>query len=476
MRRAFSPSGSQQVGDAAGHAGREVAADRAEHGDDAAGHVLAAVVADALDDGGRARVAHREALAGAAADEQLARRSRRTASCCRRRCSPSGRSRRRPAGARRCGRPRGPCRRSRWPGPRGRARGRGCRRRRGSGRRCPCSRSVSAPSASASGPRRRTSSPESIAPTARSVLRTRALDRRPARRAPARRRPGRAARGRAAPPGASPGTPAKRAGEPSGPTAGESSASRSMPAPPSLGLAQQVGAADEIVEPPHAELRHQLAHLLGHEQQVVHDVLGRAGEAPAQLGILRRDADRAGVEVADAHHDAARRDQRGGRERRTPRRRAARRSTTSRPVRRPPSTCSRTRPRSAVADQHLLRLGQAELPGHAGVPDRRGRRGAGAAVVAGDHDVVGAGLGDAGGDGADARVRDELDADLGRRVDAAQVVDQLRQVLDRVDVVVRRRRDQARRRASSGAGARSRRRPCGRAAARPRRAWRPARP
>ena len=34
-----------------------------------------------------------------------------------------------------------------------------------------------------------------------------------------------------------------------------------------------------------------------------------------------------------------------------------------------------------VADQHLLRLGQAELPGQAGVLDRRQRRGAGAAVV-----------------------------------------------------------------------------------------------
>ena len=42
---------------------------------------------------------------------------------------------------------------------------------------------------------------------------------------------------------------------PSGPTAGASSAPRSMPAPPSRDLARQVGAADELVEAPHAELR-----------------------------------------------------------------------------------------------------------------------------------------------------------------------------------------------------------------------------
>ena len=56
----------------------------------------------------------------------------------------------------------------------------------------------------------------------------------------------------------------------------------------------------------------QLAHFLGDEEQVVDDVLGLAGEALAQHRVLRRDADRAGVEVALAHHDAAGRDQRRG--------------------------------------------------------------------------------------------------------------------------------------------------------------------
>ncbi len=39
-----------------------------EHHDDAAGHVFAAVIAGAFDDRDRARVAHREALAGDAAE------------------------------------------------------------------------------------------------------------------------------------------------------------------------------------------------------------------------------------------------------------------------------------------------------------------------------------------------------------------------------------------------------------------------
>ena len=60
----------------------------------------------------------------------------------------------------------------------------------------------------------------------------------------------------------------------------------------------------------------------------------------------------------------------------------------------------------AVQQQRLLGLGQADLPGRAGVGQRGQRRGAGAALVAGDGDVVGARLGDAGGDRADARPRD----------------------------------------------------------------------
>ena len=55
-------------------------------------------------------------------------------------------------------------------------------------------------------------------------------------------------------------------------------------------------------------------HLFGDEEEIVDDVLGLAGEALAQLRILRRDADRARVEVALAHHDAAFDDERRRRE------------------------------------------------------------------------------------------------------------------------------------------------------------------
>src|SRR5207248_7298642 len=62
-----------------------------------------------------------------------------------------------------------------------------------------------------------------------------------------------------------------------------------------------------------AEARHDLAYFLGDEEEIIDDVLGLPGEALAQHRILGGDPNRAGVEMALAHHDATGRDQgRGG--------------------------------------------------------------------------------------------------------------------------------------------------------------------
>ncbi len=287
-----------------------------------------------------------------------------------------------------------------------------------------------------------------------------------------RRRSSRRAPGRAGAPGA-----AARRGRTFSGTA--SSGVRSTPrafqwSTASSGL-EQLRAPDQLVDRAHAELRHQPARLLGDHEQVVDDVLGLALEARAQLGILGRDPDRAGVEVADAHHHAAERDQRRGREAELvgPEDRGDHDVAAGAHLTVDLDEDARAQ---VVAQQRLLGLREPDLPGDAGVVDRRLRRSAGAAVVPGDHDVVGVRLGDAGRDGPHAHLGHELDRDAGARVRAAQVVDQLLEVLDRVDVVVRRRRDQADARASSGAGGRCSGRPCGRGAGRPRRASRPGRP
>jgi hypothetical protein len=61
-----------------------------------------------------------------------------------------------------------------------------------------------------------------------------------------------------------------------------------------------------------AHFGHDRPQFFGDEEEVVDHVLGLAGEARAQHRVLRGHADRAGVEVALAHHDAPGRDQRRG--------------------------------------------------------------------------------------------------------------------------------------------------------------------
>ena len=124
-----------------------------------------------------------------------------------------------------------------------------------------------------------------------------------------------------------------------------------------------------------AERGHELAHFLGDEEEVVDDVLGLAGEALAQHRVLRRDADRAGVEVALAHHDAAGGDQRRGGEAEL----VGAEQRADHDVAAGADAAVDLHGDAAaqpVGDQRLVRLGEADLPGRAGVLDRgqRARR------------------------------------------------------------------------------------------------------
>ncbi len=137
-----------------------------------------------------------------------------------------------------------------------------------------------------------------------------------------------------------------------------------------LAEVEAIDAADHLVDRAEAELRHQLAHFLGDEAEEVLDELRLAGEALAQLRILRRDADRARVEMADAHHHAARHHQRRGRE-------AVFLGAEQRRDHHVAAGLHLTvhlhddAVAQAVQAQHLLRFGEAELPRHAAMLDAR---------------------------------------------------------------------------------------------------------
>ena len=67
-----------------------------------------------------------------------------------------------------------------------------------------------------------------------------------------------------------------------------------------LARVKPVHSANHFVYAAKAHIRHNLAQLFGYEKEVVDDMLRLAREKLAEVGILRCDAHRAGVEVAFA--------------------------------------------------------------------------------------------------------------------------------------------------------------------------------
>ena len=204
---------------------------------------------------------------------------------------------------------------------------------------------------------------------------------------------------------------------------------------------QKLRATDQLIESTHAQLSHQLAHFISHEEEVVHDVLGLAGETAAQHRILRGHAHRAGVEMTLAHHDAALGHQRcRGKAEFIGAQDAADHHVAS-GLHLTISLNSHAAAQT-VEHQRLLRFRKPQLPRRARVLERRQRAGARATIVAGDGDVIRLGFGDTRRHRAHAHFRHQLHRNGSAVVGVLQVMDELGNVLDGVDVVVRRRRDE----------------------------------
>ena len=218
-------------------------------------------------------------------------------------------------------------------------------------------------------------------------------------------------------------------------------------------LHQAIHPPDHLVHRAESQLRHHAPQIFRDEEKEIDHVFRLALELLAQFRVLRGHAHRAGVQVALAHHDAAHRNQRRGREAELLR--AQQRGDGHVPPGLQLAVHLQAHAAAQVVHhQHLLRLGKPQLPRHARMPDRADRRRARPAVVSADQDHIRMSLGHARGHRSHAHFRDQLHRNPRPRIRALQVVNELRQVLDRINVVVRRRRNQAARRGSSGAPAR----------------------
>ena len=205
---------------------------------------------------------------------------------------------------------------------------------------------------------------------------------------------------------------------------------------------EQVDPADQGFQCGHAECGQPLPGLAGEQAEEADHPFHRAPVVvPAQVLALGGDAGGAVVQVADAQVLAAERHHGRGAETEALRAEHGRLDHVQ-PGLEAAVGLQADLVAQVVGLQGLVHLGQAQLPGRTGVADGRDRAGGGAAVIAAHRDQVGIGLGHAGGNGADARPRHQLDRHQRLRVHLLEVEDELGQILDGVDVVVRRRRDQ----------------------------------
>ena len=74
---------------------------------------------------------------------------------------------------------------------------------------------------------------------------------------------------------------------------------------------EHLDVADHFVHRPETQFSHQLTNLFGDVLEERLNELGLAGITPSQFGVLSRNSDRASIEMAHPHHDAARHHQRG---------------------------------------------------------------------------------------------------------------------------------------------------------------------
>ena len=170
-------------------------------------------------------------------------------------------------------------------------------------------------------------------------------------------------------------------------------------------------------------------------------MLGDASEALAQVLLLRSDPDRAIVGVADPSHDATLSDH--GDRPEPILFRAEQSSDHDVPAGFQTSISTQQNPiAQTVFHQGAMHLGEAKFPWTAGVLDRTQGRCARAPVVAGDLNHIRVGLRHARSDGANADLGHQLHAHRSSRMHLVQIMNQLRQVLNGIDVVVRRRRNQ----------------------------------
>mmetsp|Transcript_8442 Transcript_8442/g.24194 ORF Transcript_8442/g.24194 Transcript_8442/m.24194 type:complete len:215 (+) Transcript_8442:1169-1813(+) len=202
-----------------------------------------------------------------------------------------------------------------------------------------------------------------------------------------------------------------------------------------LGL-EVVQAANQLVHAAKAQRSQASTDLLSHKVEVVDHISGCTWEAGTELLALGGNADRAVVGVAYARHDAAGGDHCHSSEAVLVGSHGSRlehiKASADAAINAQDNTLAQL-----VCQQSVMGFDQAHLHGATSVLDGGDGGSSSATVVPTDLDDIGIGLSHATGNRANASLSNELHADLSSLVNLVKVVDELSQILNGVDVMMR---------------------------------------
>ena len=204
---------------------------------------------------------------------------------------------------------------------------------------------------------------------------------------------------------------------------------------------QQVRTPDQIIELANPQLSHELTHFFTDGIKEGHNVFRFTPEFESKLILLGRHPNRTGVQVAHSEHGTAGSNQRSGSK--------VEFFSSQQGTHDDVSPCleatigSEHHPGAQIIEHEgLLCFSKTQLERHTRILDRALRRGPGSTVIATDENHIGKRLGNTGSNGSDSGASHEFDTHLGARIDLFEVVNELRQIFDRVNIVVRWRRNQ----------------------------------
>src|SRR5439155_20422996 len=83
-----------------------------------------------------------------------------------------------------------------------------------------------------------------------------------------------------------------------------------LPMRDGFGRFEAVRPSEHVIDSAETQLGHDFAKLLGDKSHKVHDIICAAAKKFPQARVLRGNANRTGIQVADPHHDTAHRNQR----------------------------------------------------------------------------------------------------------------------------------------------------------------------